>query len=141
MTWLASERGKQQFLTWLVQGAIRWYNDGRTLGALPAKLQTALDDYLGGPHLDDLLSHFVKAHCIEEIGAKLSKRNMYAAFVAFAQGVGASVQYDEFNSTMRRLRPQFVPNKRTRLPRDQGQESAFVGIRLACNAEAGASAT
>lgn len=141
MTWLASESGKQQFLTWLVHGAIRWYNDGRTLGALPAKLQTALDDYLGGPHTDDLLSRFIQERCIQEVGAKQSKRSMYAAFVAFAKVVGASVQYDEFNSTMRRLRPQFVPDKRTRLPRDQGQESAFVGIKLACTAEAGASST
>ncbi|KAK9797049.1 hypothetical protein WJX73_007438 [Symbiochloris irregularis] len=116
MTWLASESSKQQFLTWLVHGAIRWYNDGRTLGALPAKLQTALDDYLGGPHTDALLSQFIQECCIQEIEAKESKRSMYAAFVAFAKGFGASVQYDEFNSTMRRLRPHFVPDKRTRLP-------------------------
>ena len=38
MAWLESESGRQQFLTWLVRGAIRWYQSGRTLGALPAKL-------------------------------------------------------------------------------------------------------
>ncbi|KAK9806460.1 hypothetical protein WJX73_009916 [Symbiochloris irregularis] len=140
MTWLASESGKQQFLTWLVRGAIRWYKDGRTLGALPAKLQTALDDYLGGPHTDALLSQFIQECCIQEIEAKQSKPSMYAAFVAFA-GSRASVQYDEFNSTMKRLHSQFVPDKRTRLHREQGQKSAFVGIRLACNAEAGANST
>ena len=133
MAWLESESGRQQFLTWLVRGAMRWYQNGQTLGDLPAKLQTALDDYLDQSHSNELLSRFVAECCIREEGAKESKQAVYAAYVAFQreQGSGASMPYDDFNSGMRQLFPQFVPDNRTRLPRAQGQESAFVGIRLA----------
>ena len=143
MAWLESESGRQQFLTWLVQGAVRWYQNGRTLGALPSKLQTALDAYLDQSHNDGLLPRFIRERCMQEEGIKESRKAMHAAFVAFEQeqGVGASTTYADFNLAMRQLYPQFVPDKRTRSHRDQGQEGLFVCFRLARTAQARADYT
>ena len=131
MAWLASEYGRRQFLTWLVRGAVRWYKDGRTLGALPAKLQTALDDYMGGPHIDKLLSRFVQEHCIQEEGAIVAKRAFHASFV---QKMIVEFDYDAFHAAIKRLYPAFVATRK-RLHRDYGQAEAFIGIRMKATTE------
>ena len=61
---LATPEVLEQFLSWMVRGAVAWYKEG--LGAKPAALSAAQEEYY---HENDPLSNFLKERCT--IGARL----------------------------------------------------------------------
>ena len=62
---LATSEVLEQFLAWMVRGAVAWYKDG--LGPRPAALSSAKEQY----YLEfDVIGRFVEEHC--EIAAHLS---------------------------------------------------------------------
>ena len=62
---LATPEVLEQFMAWMVRGAVTWYKEG--LGAKPAALSAAQDEYY---QENDDIARFVKERC--ELGARLS---------------------------------------------------------------------
>ncbi|GAQ92547.1 hypothetical protein KFL_010450035 [Klebsormidium nitens] len=50
----------EQFLSWLVRGAVKFYAQGESIGAVPPSVQANLDTYLA---LNDKLQQFIDEHC------------------------------------------------------------------------------
>ena len=65
-----------QLLTWMVKGAVRWYQGG--LPQPPAKMQAALQEYL---EENDTVAKFIKEHCIVGRDHKVETRTFLETFV------------------------------------------------------------
>ena len=72
---LLSEPVSTQFLTWLVKGAVAWYNEG--LGQTPELLDQARQAYVGE---NDLLSGFIASSCKVATGERVETTAFREAF-------------------------------------------------------------
>ena len=64
---LASPEVLEQFLSWIVRGAVAWYKEG--LGAKPAALSAAQEEYY---QENDIIGQFIRDHCETGQGFRVS---------------------------------------------------------------------
>jgi P4 family phage/plasmid primase-like protien len=72
---LSAPGARRQFLTWLVQGAVAWNQEG--LGEHPQLIKSAYEEYL---QENDAIGRFIKEHCIVDEGAFVSVTEFKEAF-------------------------------------------------------------
>jgi putative DNA primase/helicase len=117
---------KQEFLKWLVQGAVHWYQTQNLRGEAPPQVHEFSRKYLRG---EDVLAAFIEEMCVIEDGAMVSTSNFFHAFQAWA----GRTHYKQ--QTLPAAVMQKYPNVEKKLARINNSPpcQCYINIRLLTN--------
>ena len=108
----------EQFLVWLVRGAIEWYHVGG-LGPKPPALDAAMREYM---EENDILGQFVSQFCTRKRGARVETKlfkqqyEMCMEVTVSAQGLAKSMRARGF--------------EKKQIRSEAGRENVFIGIEM-----------
>lgn len=108
-----------QFLTWVVQGAVRWYQQG--LGEKPGLLREAEQNYIGE---NDVLGEFLKTSCQQGREFKVETRAFKEAYeIATDSKLKADV-------LIKKMRLRGFTASKKRITPEANPTSHYVGLRI-----------
>jgi putative DNA primase/helicase len=118
---LQEEETLEQFLSWLVRGAVQFYGQGMSLGVIPPSVEANLNQYLAR---NDKLQQFIDEHCRK--GPAL--RGNAAAFLNDYRSASGELTINVESLADRMAKKGFVKKKRESVDDHGKRPQVFVGI-------------
>lgn len=114
---------KQEFLAWLVQGSVQWYQTRNLRSETPPQVKEFSRKYL---QEQDILAAFIDEMCIEEKGAAVPTHTFYHAFKTWAGNTHYTKQ-----TLPAAMKAKNIKKDNHRLPYFRGQ--CYIDIKLVTN--------